>query len=87
MLPEVSPNAVEPVGVEIPAEPEPAELVTGKRASTSSFAVVARAVRHSPSAMVGLIILVVLILIALLAPLIAPYTSTPRSASRSCIPP
>jgi peptide/nickel transport system permease protein len=73
MFPEVDPNAVEPVGVVIPAGPEAAELVTGKQASTSSFAVVARAVRHSPSAMIGLAILVVLILIALLAPLIAPY--------------
>ena len=37
MFPEVAPNAVEPVASPIPAEPEAAELVTGKRASTSSL--------------------------------------------------
>jgi peptide/nickel transport system permease protein len=73
MLPEVGPNAVEPAGVVVPAEPDGAAFVTGRRASTSSFAVVARAVRQSPSAMIGLGILVALVLIALLAPVIAPY--------------
>lgn len=71
MLPEVDPSAVEPAGVVAPVEP--ASQQTGRRASTSPWAVVLRAIRDSPSGLIGLAILVVLIAVALLAPQIAPF--------------
>jgi peptide/nickel transport system permease protein len=85
MLPEVGSSAVDPMG--LPAEPEPAERrETSKRSSTSSFATVVSTVRHSPSALIGLSILVVLILIALLAPWIAPYNVNAQ-VGRPFLPP
>ena len=68
----VDPNAVEPVGVVMPpgrsrraGHRQAGVDVVVRRSRPAQF-------RHSPSAMIGLAILVVLILIALLAPLIAP---------------
>ena len=84
MLPEVDPTAVEPAGVIAPVEPE--DQLAGRQASTSSWATVSRAVRRSPSGMVGLAILVVLIAVALLAPQIAPYGVNEQVGARLAPP-
>lgn len=89
MLPEVDPSAVEPAGVVLPVDPDDQQSVG--RASSSPWATVWRAVRQSPSGLIGLIVLVILIAVALLAPLIAPYgvntqVGTPFSAPSSAHP-
>jgi peptide/nickel transport system permease protein len=81
MLPEVDPSVVEPAGLATLAEPEAA-----RRASSSSWATVWRAVRHSPSGLIGLVILAVLILVALLAPAIAPNGVNTQVGSRLAAP-
>jgi peptide/nickel transport system permease protein len=83
VLPEVDPSVVEPAGVIAPAEPG---LPAGRRASTSPWATVWRAIRHSPSGLVGLAILAVLILIALLAPELAPYGVNTQVGTRLAPP-
>ena len=84
MLPEVDPTAVEPAGVIAPVEPE--DQLAGRQASTSSWATVSRAVRRSPSGLIGLAILVVLIAVALLAPQIAPYGVNEQVGARLAPP-
>jgi peptide/nickel transport system permease protein len=71
VLGELDPHAVDAAGAR-----------TGRRVSTSSWSIVWRGVRESPSGMIGLAVLVLLILVALLAPVIAPHAPSTQVGQR-----